>query len=387
MNWLDSARLNAALSRAGHVPVNRECDADYVLVNSCTVTAQADRKSRQQANAARRAHKQVAVLGCGPRIDAQSYNNQLNDVLVFESEQRLFDYFGIEADCDPLPLNTRTRLPIAIQTGCDDVCGFCITRFVRGAHRSLPVEAIVRQIRHAEELGLHEVVLTGINLAAWGCDDTRHPHNARLHELLTAILAKTGIPRIRLSSLGPQYLSAGFFEVFADSRICDHLHLSVQSGSPGVLTRMARGHGISEVLNVAAQALAARPQAGLAADLIAGFPGETEAEFRETIDTVESVGFAKLHVFPFSARQGTPAAGASDQVPGEVKKIRAAELRVLGDTLRQRFIHSQWGTGHVVLTEKNATGLTPNYIRVSMPGEDEGELRPVRLGPHNTVAG
>lgn len=385
MNWLDSARLSAALSSAGHVPVHNEDQADYVLVNSCTVTAQADRKSRQQANAARRAQKQVAVLGCGPRVDAQAYREQLGDTLVFDSEQRLLDYFGVEGDSDPLPLNTRTRLPIAIQTGCDDVCAFCITRIARGAHRSLPIDAIVRQIRHAEELELKEIVLTGINLAAWGCDNTRRPEQARLHELLEAILRETAIPRIRLSSLGPQYLQPGFFDVLADERICDHLHLSVQSGSPTVLQRMARGHGVNEVIAVAEQARAARPHVGLAADMIVGFPGESDDEFRESLQTVETVAFSKLHVFPFSPREGTPAATAGNQVPTEIKKERAAELRKQGETLRDRFVRSQWGTEHTVLVEQNETGLSTHYIRVRVPGGREGDLRTLQLDADNTL--
>lgn len=384
MNWLDSARLSAALSSAGHIPVHAEAEADFVLVNSCTVTAQADRKSRQQANAARRAQRQVAVLGCGVRVDAQGYREQLPDTLVFDSEQRLLDYFGVEQDCDPLPLNTRTRLPIAIQTGCDDVCTFCITRIARGAHRNLALESIVRQIRHAEDLGLQEIVLTGINLAAWGCEDTRRPEQARLHELLAVSLRQTEIPRIRLSSLGPQYLHPGFFDVLAEERICDYLHVSVQSGSPTVLQRMARGHGVAEVLKVAERARAVRPGVGLAADMIVGFPGETDAEFHETLDTVQTVGFSKLHVFPFSPRDGTPAAQAQDQLATEVKKPRAAELRALGDRLRRQFVEDQWGATRTVLVEQNEIGLTPNYLRVAVPGAGEGELRPMRLTPGNT---
>ncbi len=385
MNWLDSARLSAALSSAGHVAVHDETEADYVLVNSCTVTSQADRKSRQQANAARRAQKQVAVLGCGPRVDAQAYRDQLGDTLVFDSEQRLLDYFGVESDSDPLPLNTRTRLPIAVQSGCDDVCSFCITRIARGAHRSLPIDAIVRQIRHAEALELKEIVLTGINLAAWGCDDTRRPEQARLHQLLEVILRETAIPRIRLSSLGPQYLQPGFFDVLADPRLCDHLHLSVQSGSPTVLQRMARGHGVDEVISVAERARAVRPQVGLAADMIVGFPGESDAEFRETLETVDSVAFSKLHVFPFSPREGTPAASAADQVATEIKKARAAQLRARGDELRADFARAQWGTEHSVLVEQNETGLTTHYIRVRVPGGREGELRTLTLGADNTL--
>jgi threonylcarbamoyladenosine tRNA methylthiotransferase MtaB len=291
----------------------------------------------------------------------------------------MLDYFGVEAEADPLPLNTRTRLPIAIQTGCDDVCSFCITRIARGAHRSLPIDSIVRQIRHAEELELKEIVLTGINLAAWGCENTRQPQQARLHELLFEIMEQTDIPRIRLSSLGPQYLQPGFFEVLSDARICDHLHLSVQSGCDSVLQRMARGHGMKEVLDTAERARTVRPNVGLAADMIVGFPGESDTEFATTLDTVRAVGFSKLHVFPFSPREGTPAARMSDAVSQEVKKGRATVLRELGNQLREAFIASQLGTDHQVLVESNEAGLTTNYLRVAVPGAKESEIHTVRL--------
>ncbi|GAB4344810.1 MAG: tRNA (N(6)-L-threonylcarbamoyladenosine(37)-C(2))-methylthiotransferase MtaB [Gammaproteobacteria bacterium] len=387
MNWLDSARLSAALSSAGHLPVTDEADADYVLVNSCTVTAQADRKSRQQANAARRAQKQVAVLGCGPRVDADAYRRQLGDTLVFGSEAEMLDYFGVEEESDPLPLNTRTRLPVAIQTGCDDLCSFCITRIARGRHRNLPLESILRQIRQAEELGLKEIVLTGINLAAWGCENTRRPEESRLHELLAEILARSDIPRIRLSSLGPQYLHDGFFELFADPRICDHLHLSVQSGCDATLRRMQRGHGVEELFSVAERARRARPDVGLAADLIVGFPGETEEEFETTLDAVRSLGFSRLHVFPFSPREGTPAAGMSPTVAPEVKKARAARLRELGSRLRDAFIASQLGREREVLVESNETGLTGNYLRISTPGIRENAIHTVRITADRVLRG
>jgi threonylcarbamoyladenosine tRNA methylthiotransferase MtaB len=379
MNQLDSARIAAALQAAGHCQVAGDEEADCVLVNSCTVTAQADRKSRQAAKAALRAEKQVLVLGCGPRADPVRWRERLPGGTLFESEHALLAYLRAVPHEPLFPITARTRLPIAIQAGCDDTCTFCITRIARGAHRSQAADNIVQSIREARELGVQEVVLTGINLAAWGCSDSRRASESRLHELLFRILEQTDMPRIRLSSLGPQYLAAGFFEAFRDPRLCDHLHLSIQSGSPSVLRRMERGHGVEEVYWVAERARAARPQAALTADFIVGFPGESDAEFRETVSMVETLGLAKLHVFPFSAREGTPAASHPDPLPIETRKSRAAELRDLGRHTREAFVRSQLGTVKPVLVEHDETGLTSNYIRTRVPGGRDGELRDLEL--------
>lgn len=374
MNWLDSARLAAALQSAGNVAVNDEEKADYIFVNTCTVTSEADRKSRQTVNRAGQLQKQVAVMGCGPRVDQGDWQAQNDGALIFSDEDQMLSHFGVESDELLLPLNSRTRLPVAIQTGCDNECSFCITRIARGAHRSLPTEQVVRQIDLAYESGVREVILTGINLAAWGCDDSRAPQQAKLHELLEAILQRTEMPRIRLSSIGPEYIQPAFFEVYADERICDYLHISLQSGCNSVLKGMQRGHGTREVEMIAEQARAVRPDTALAADLIAGFPGETEDEHRETLAFVEKLRFAKLHVFPFSIREGTPAAELPEQLSSEIKKQRAAELRDLGKKLRQQFIDSQVGKTVQVLVEANGQGLSANYLRLRTSHHPQGEI-------------
>jgi threonylcarbamoyladenosine tRNA methylthiotransferase MtaB len=383
LNQLDSARVAAVLTRAGHEAVGREDEAEWVLVNTCTVTAESDRKSRQAAYGVLRGARSLAVLGCSVRAAPGHWRGRLPGSLVFEQIDDLLAHFdaGAQARDDAFPLTSRTRLPVAIQTGCDDVCAFCVTRLARGAHRSLPAETVVRQVREAGSRGVREVVLTGVNVGAWGCPDTRRPQESRLAQLLERLLEETDLPRIRLSSLGPQYLGEEFFRVFASPRICDHLHLSVQSGSPTVLARMARGHGVEEVRRVAAAARAVRADVALTADVIAGFPGESGAEHRETLATLESVGFARLHVFPFSARDGTAAASFPDPIPPEVRRARAAELRALGSRMRGTFLASQHGKPAEVLAEHDGTGLTTNYIRLRVPGVAEGALARATVTP------
>ncbi|WP_303905015.1 MiaB/RimO family radical SAM methylthiotransferase [Thiohalomonas denitrificans] len=367
MNALDSARVAAALQAAGHELVG-EAEAEYVFVNTCTVTAEADRKSRKEVNAAGRVVEQVAVMGCGPRVDTGRWRQYSPGTMVFTDETALYERFGVQLDELPFPLGSRTRLPVAIQTGCDNLCSFCITRVARGPHANLPAEQVIRQVREAEEAGIREIVLTGINLAAWGAEDSNRAEQARLHLLIERILRETEMPRIRLSSLGPQYLHKGFFDLFSDPRLCAYLHLSLQSGSGPVLERMVRGHGTEEARRIAEQARRVRPDVALAADVIAGFPEESDTEHRETLAFIKQLGFAKLHVFPYSVREGTPAAEMA-QVNGNIRRERAAEIRELGRQLRRDFIGGQMGERFDVLVERGKSGLTGNYIRLRVPDE------------------
>ena len=384
MNWLDSARMGAALENAGHAVVSDETVAEYVLINTCTVTAEADRKSHQQANTAKKKQKQVAVVGCSTRVEQDKWAAN-DELLVFQQETQMLEHFGVDTKNLPFPLTSRTRLPIAIQTGCDNSCSFCITRIARGTHSNVPADSIIEHIKEAEQLGIKEIVLTGINLAAWGCDNTNNAQQSRIHELLKRILSETRMPRIRLSSLGPEFIQSAFFDVFADQRICDYLHLSIQSGSPGVLKRMQRGHGIEEVYNVAERARKVRPDVAIATDLISGFPGETELEFRETLKMVSEIHFAKLHVFPFSIREGTTAANMDEQVEQSVKKQRASILRNQGKDSRQEFIQSQLGKIKQVLVEAGENGWTSNYLRVNMPMKVVGLIYDEQLTEKNLL--
>lgn len=379
MNWLDSARLAAALQSAGHQQVAEEGEAEQIFVNTCTVTAEAERKSRQTVKQAQLVQAQVAVMGCSPRVPDSPWQAQGN-LLSFSDPHELFTHFDIEADEERLPLHSRTRLPVAIQTGCDNLCSFCITRLARGPHRNLPAEEIIHQIQLAHEHGIQEVILTGINLAAWGCDNSRRPEQARLHQLLEQILEQTGIPRIRISSIGPQFIQPGFWDIYRDQRICDHLHISLQSGSPSVLARMVREHGIDEVTQIAEQARKLRPDTALMADIISGFPGESEREHREGMDLLQQLDVARLHVFPYSPRQSTPAAQMPGQLTQAAKKARAAELRALSRQQWQDFLQRQMGkTVQVVVESSGHHGLSGNHIRVKVEGGSMGELRTMLL--------
>ena len=386
MNWLDSARLQAALQTGGHTIVDTEDDADMVFVNSCTVTGRADKQSRQETSHALRNRKKTAVFGCGPRVDMQTWKERFPDALIFQNERDIVKYFGIPESELEFPLHGRTRIPVAIQTGCDNKCTFCITRIARGKTQDFPLENILRQVRRARECGINEIVLTGIQLASWGCGNSeKYPERSQLPELLTAILKHTDIPRIRMSSLGPQFLNERFFEVFRHPRICDHLHLSLQSGSERVLSRMNRGHGTKEIYFVAEAARKARSNVALTADIIVGFPGETEEDFLQTVHMARHIKLAKIHVFPFSPREGTGAANFPNQIDAAIKKERAKYLRDVSDTLRQQFYDTQMGKRQSVLIEEKNMGLSTNYIRMRIPKAKRNTIHSALLSAENIV--
>ncbi len=380
VNWLDSARVTSALQSAGHLLVDSENEADHVFINTCTVTAEADRKSRQIAQSSLNRDKHVSVMGCSPRVNQAIWDKKSDKSTVFTNENQLFRYFDINVDELPYPLSTgRTRYPIAIQRGCDNHCSFCITKVARGGHINIPSATIIDQIKYAQDQGIKEIVLTGINLAAWGCDDTNQPEQSKFDQLIEQILNETSISRIRLSSLGPEYINDRFFDLFSDERLCDYLHLSVQSGSNTVLKRMQRNHGTDEIINIGEKARKVRPDTGIACDMIIGFPGESDDEFKQTQAFINTVQFSKMHVFPFSMREGTEAAKYKGQLDGHLKKERASLIRERAAQLRKLFLQSQIGKQHAVLTEGNHTGLTGNYIRVEIPNSAEGEIKTVTL--------
>lgn len=367
MNFLDSARISAGLQNAGHHLSDSEKDAEMIFVNSCTVTHQADRKSRYEALRATKKGKQVAIFGCGPKVDTKEWNKQFPDDLVFGNDQELFDHFGLTEHDIIFPESSRTRLPVAIQGGCDNVCSFCITTVARGEHFNIPLEGIIRQINRAVEHGINEIVLTGINLAAWGSTNSRtKPEEAKLGELLTEILNQTDIPRVRISSIGPQFIHEDFYEAYQNQRICDHLHMSIQSGSPGVLERMNRGHGAPEIYEIVKRTREIRPNTAYSADFIVGFPGETEKEFQETVEMIKTIRFAKLHVFPYSKREGTGAARMKNQVPEQIKKERSQILRDLGDKLRKEYLEHQVGKELEFLVDLKHRGISTNYVFANM---------------------
>ncbi|MCU0234545.1 MAG: MiaB/RimO family radical SAM methylthiotransferase, partial [Thermoanaerobaculales bacterium] len=260
---------------------------------------------------------------------------------------------------------SRTRAFLKVQDGCDNCCTFCVTTTARGSGRSVPADDLVHEVRALLELGYREVVLSGVHLGSYGHDAG---DRGGLHRLVARLLADTEVPRLRLSSLEPWDVEPRFFELFADPRLLPHLHLPLQSGCETTLRRMARRTTPAEFSRLAASARRAVPGISLTTDVMVGFPGESEPEFEASIDFVEALGFARLHVFRYSRRAGTLAATMPDQVPAPVAKERSRRMHALGAELENRFNARLVGTTADVLWETAEdlgsslrwSGLTPD---------------------------
>ncbi|MEJ2576800.1 MAG: tRNA (N(6)-L-threonylcarbamoyladenosine(37)-C(2))-methylthiotransferase MtaB [Gammaproteobacteria bacterium] len=365
-------------------------DADLVVVNTCAVTAEAGRKSRQLLRRAHRANPaaKLVVSGCYATLDAERaaaelgvdlvVGNQDKDHLV-EISTREFAFpampaGALEPDAGTLLARGRQRAFVKVQDGCRYRCSYCIVTTARGAERSRPIADVVDEVNALVGAGINEVVLAGVHLGGYGSDTGSH-----LGELIDAILAGTELPRLRLGSLEPWDLPIGFWARFADPRLLPHLHLPMQSGSPAVLRRMSRRCRPDEFEALAAAARAAVPDLNITTDIIVGFPGETEAEWRETLDFVERVGFGDVHVFAYSPRAGTKAATLPDPVSRERKRARCAELAEVAAAGRRRFMAGFVGRRFAVLVEQRDAagrwlGYTPNYLRTLITGADDQAL-------------
>ncbi len=358
-------------------------DADLAVINTCTVTSEAASDSRA---AIRRANRlgtdEVVVTGCWATLEPDQaaglpgvrkiVPNLKKDQLVADLLGLPQDFFDLEPLArQPLPgLHARTRAFVKVQDGCDNACTFCITTVARGVSRSRPVEHILAEVQSALDGGTQEIVLTGVQLGSWGLD---FPAQKHLADLVSTLLAQTSVPRLRLSSLEPWDLEADFFSLWQDGRLCRHLHLPLQSGSEAVLKRMRRKTTPGSFAALVQAARTVIPELAITTDVIVGFPGETEAEFSETLKFIKSLNFAGGHVFTYSARSGTAAARMKAQVRHEIRKERNAVLKaILKETAsgyRQQFL----GRILPVLWESTdqlsdrgwqLEGLTDNYIRV-----------------------
>ena len=385
---------------AGHTLVASPAEADLVVVNTCSVTAAAASDSRQKIRQASRSGVQrIVATGCWASLDPQGaaalpgvsrvVPNAEKDTLVSSLLHLSPEVFDLEP-LERLPIpgaRSRTRAFIKVQDGCDNRCTFCITTIARGPARSRPVKQVLSDIQAALRGGSQEIVLTGVHLGSWGHDFEPPRH---LSDLVKTILAECDLPRLRLSSLEPWDLSAEFFALWQDARLCPHLHLPLQSGSAATLRRMARKTSPQAFASLVAAARRMIPGAAITTDVITGFPGENEAEFAETLAFVEQMGFAGGHVFTYSARSGTAAARMPAQVPVQLRKERNAQLRQVFAQTARRYQQSFVGQTRTVLWEEaipsaesgwEMSGLTDNYLRLSAHSSENlwNRLTPVYL--------
>jgi threonylcarbamoyladenosine tRNA methylthiotransferase MtaB len=367
---------------AGHEIVATADKADMAVVNTCTVTSQAAADSRAVIRRIGRAGVgEIIATGCWATLQPEKaaslpnvlrvVNNSQKDALVPETLNLPPSTFDLEPIArEPLPgLRQRTRAFIKAQDGCDNHCTFCVTTVARGEGRSRPLADVIADIQSALDGGTKEIVLTGVHLGSWGQE-----LNAHLSDLVKAILTYTDAPRLRLSSLEPWDLDADFFQLWEDERLCQHLHLPLQSGCVSTLRRMARKTTPASFRDLVAAARQIMPDAAITTDVIAGFPGETDEEFAESLDFIREIDFAGGHAFTYSPRPGTGAARLGGQVRHEVRKERNAILRGLFEdgakTFRQRFVGQETSVLWESVTQMDGQGwqmegLTGNYLRVT----------------------
>ena len=368
-----------------------------VIVNTCAVTSEAVRKAKQEIRKLRRLNPEAALIvtGCAAQVEPETFaampevtrvigNSEkmkpetwaamtpdligntepimVDDIMsVTETAGHLIDGFG------------RHRAYVQVQNGCDHRCTFCIIPYGRGNSRSVPAGVVVDQIKRLVDKGFNEVVLTGVDLTSWGAD---LPGTPRLGDLVMRILRLVpDLPRLRISSIDSIEADENLMQaIAAEPRLMPHLHLSLQHGDDLILKRMKRRHLRDDAIRFAEEARRLRPEMTFGADIIAGFPTETEAHFENSLKLVEDCGLTFLHVFPFSPRHGTPAA-RMPQVKGPAMKERAARLRAAGDAALQKHLSAQIGQHHRILIENPRMGRTEQFTEVAFSADQpEGQI-------------
>ena len=389
VNQYESEAIAELFQEKGYEIVGIDEEADVYVINTCTVTNFGDKKSRQLIRKVKRQNENaiVAVVGCyaqtapqelmkvegvnlviGTKDRAQivemvenyktenGVENPVSDIM----KERVFEPLSIQK------LANRTRAYLKIQDGCSQYCSYCIIPYARGPIRSRAPQDVLAEVKRLAENGFKEVVLTGIHVASYGKDR----HDTSLLEILRQVHEVEGIERIRFSSIEPNVVTEEFAQAIADMpKVCDHFHLSLQSGCDKTLKEMNRKYDTEKYRQAAATLRKYLPEVALTTDIIAGFPGETEEDFQASYDFAKEIGFAKIHAFPYSPKRGTPAAARKDQLLNAVKAERSHRLIELSDKMADDFIQAYVGKEVEVLYERAIgegiyEGHTTNYIKV-----------------------
>jgi threonylcarbamoyladenosine tRNA methylthiotransferase MtaB len=395
LNTYESEAMRELATAAGHDAT----PGGTIVVNTCAVTAEAERQARQAIRGAHRKNPgaRILVTGCAAQIDPAAWAALPGVARVIGNADKLKPE-AWAPDAPPAPVTDimaatetaahlvtdfagRARAFVQVQQGCDHRCTFCVIPYGRGPSRSVPIGAVVEQVRALVAHGYREVVLTGVDITSYGPDLPGAPTLGQMARRLLALVPE--LPRLRLSSLDPVEMDEDLWRLVAEEpRLLPHLHLSLQHGADLILKRMKRRHLRADALAVARRARALRPDMAFGADLIAGFPTETEAQFRETVEVVAEMGLTFLHVFPYSERPGTPAA-RMPQLPVALRRERAARLRAAGAEAAARFYAGRLGREEAVLFEREDRGHTTHFAPLRLVGAGgaarPGELRQVRV--------
>jgi threonylcarbamoyladenosine tRNA methylthiotransferase MtaB len=391
LNQAESQLFARQFAEAGYRLVAAGNGADVYILNTCTVTHVADGKCRRLLNQARRRNPDALVVAVGCYVErARQDLARMDGVdLVLDNSQKmnlvpLLEESGYlsrpSAGAASAHADFRTRAFVRVQDGCNNFCSYCIVPLVRGRERRVPVDQVLAEVKQRVADGDKEVVLTGTEIGSYSDE------GIGLEGLLKRILEETEIARLRLSSLQPQEISAELVGLWHDERLCRHFHLSLQSGSDAVLGRMKRRYTTADYQRAVSLIRDVVPEAAITTDIIVGFPGETEEEFRESLNFSRRTKFARIHVFPYSPRQGTEAASMPNQIADKVKKQRSQEMLALAEESARNFRQKFLGRTMTVLWEKQSrgsvwSGYTDNYIKVYTKSRENlaNKLVPVKL--------
>ena len=403
-NQYETQAMGRLLLEQGHQLGSFEEDCDAYVINTCSVTAVADKKNRAVIRRCRRDHPDavVAVCGCYTQHDPEATRALEADVIGGSANRREFLDMLLKAvrekrpaeqlddprrrrEFEVLPaggLGERTRAMLKVQDGCVNFCAYCIIPYTRGPIRSAPLELAVEQAKDLAEQGYREIVLTGIEIAGWGAD---LPGKPPLTDLIRAVCGAVPDLRIRLGSLEPRVVTEDFCRrLAACPNLCPQFHLSLQSGCDTVLKRMNRKYDTKGYLQSLELLRRFFPGCAVTTDLIVAFPGETEEEFQQTLDFIRLCGFAQIHVFPYSRRPGTPADKMPGQLGNAVKEARSRAAMAAAEQMSREYRRGLVGTVQSVLFEEPQgelyTGHAPNYMKVYAPGRDlHNRVLPVRI--------
>lgn len=385
---------------AGDSIISAEEDADVIVMNTCAVTQEAVRKSRQRTQKLQRSNPtaKLVISGCYSSLESPEALAELGvDLVVPNTEKEHLVRLTRDAFQQPampesatqpaqaaLFKRNRHRAFIKIQDGCRYRCTFCIVTVARGAERSRSIDTIVQEVNNLNDQDVHEIVLTGVHVGGYGSD-----LNTNLHELVAALLEQTRIPRIRFASVEPWDLSPEFLKLFENPRVMPHMHLPLQSGCDSVLKRMARRCRVKDFSELLSNLRSAVPKFNVTTDLIVGFPGETDEEWQSGLNYIREQQFGHMHIFTYSERSGTKAATLPDKVPKPVRQARSKELHALAaeqklTTLRQALndtVDVLWERGKQCEGGFRHSGYTPNYLKVDTVSATDlsNQIRPTRL--------
>ena len=394
VNQYETQAMEQELTRRGHEIVSFDGAADAYIVNTCSVTAVSDKKSRQMIRRCRKLNEHAVVAACGCYVqthsdeaaglgldliagtgDRMAFLDLLEQVAREKEPLTMLDDALRRRAFEVLPaggMAERTRAMLKVEDGCVNFCTYCIIPYARGPVRSLPKAEAVAQTRRLREEGYRELVITGIEISGWGHD---LKNGETLIDLLEAVSDAAGEMRLRLGSLEPRTITEEFCRRAARlPNLCPHFHLSMQSGCDGTLRRMNRKYDTARFYESVSLLRQYFDRPAVTTDLITGFPGETEEEFAQTLAFIEKCGFAAMHIFPYSVRPGTKAAAMPDQCTAAVKERRAARAAETAERMKQAYLHGCVGQTYPVLFEQEKGGLyvghAPNYCQVGVRGED-----------------